>query len=59
MYPSTPFAVWADGTYCELDDVAEYSHMSDDYHIVHVPDDVLADLENDEQLFDYLHDLPF
>lgn len=33
-------AVWCDGTWCDVDDLAEYSFMSDDYHIAEVPDGV-------------------
>lgn len=30
--------IWPDATWCEQSEVAEYSHMSDDYEIYSVPE---------------------
>lgn len=30
--------VWADGSWCEEDEIEGMGHMSDDYHIVEVKD---------------------
>ena len=28
------YAMWPDGTYCDMEEVEEYSHMSDDYQVI-------------------------
>ena len=30
--------VWPDGTWCDEEDLHEYTHMSDDYEIVYLTD---------------------
>lgn len=32
-------AVWADYTWCELEEIGEFAHMSDDFMIVDVPEE--------------------
>lgn len=38
------YALWPDGHFCELDELPEMTHRSDDYTLVEVPDDVDPDL---------------
>ena len=54
-YKSTPLAVYADLDYVPMDELEEYMNTAgrgDDYTVVHVPDDVMA--EGDREVYRYL-----
>jgi len=38
MSNGVEYAFWPDGTYCTIDQVEYYSHMSDDYSVATIPD---------------------
>ena len=53
-YASTPYAVYPDLTCIDMDELDQYmadAGRGDDYAVVHVPDDIVADGE--EAITDY------
>ena len=42
--------VWPDGTWCNINNVEEYAHMSDDYAIVRVPEEFIRDDDFEDDL---------
>ncbi len=37
--------LWSDGTWCEIDNIEEYSWMSDDYMKIDVPEEYRDNIE--------------